>query len=74
MTKIVINDVSIKEYAEAKETKIRTFWEDGKLTSAKVVDLLQKLNRVVNAERELRTQLDTFNMQLNDALRDDELV
>jgi hypothetical protein len=74
MATITINDVSIKEYVEANETKVRKLWENGDLTSAQVCDLLKKINRVANAERELRVQLDIFDSQLDDALSDDEFI
>lgn len=74
MTTITINDVSIKEYVEANETKLRGLWENGDLTSAQICDLLKKINRVTNAERELRVQVDIFDSQLNEALSDDEFI
>ena len=64
----------INDYSSNKEEEIRKHWADGSLTSAQVVEILQKLNVVRNAELEFRTKLNTFETQLKDMLSDDEFI
>ena len=53
-----------KKYKDLIELKIRTMWEKGKITGTQVIELIQDLNKLLNAQIELNHKVNDFDRKL----------